>query len=479
MENNEFELNIDDILAEFSGESETRSTPVQKKPAQPKEAKKVPESRPVPAKQKAKEEKKPVKERKPREKAKTAKSPAITTAAAFILAIGLLFCLVNVHPAASISAKKPSEPVQTEQPHEELQSEPTPIPIDTDDEKQQDPAEEEKPVEETVSRPSYSIPDDAAAAYRPDSEGFGEISLDNAQETMDVIQRARDSGLLGKDERVIFDPNAEFNRGSHSEPIMYYLDDSIMVICWKEIIDGNTCTLSEIKISDGSQFRKKVVGDIYSQNETDYLTSIALGANAVVAFGADKFKARPEGIVIQDRTLYRYEDKVRTGEQRMYNALDNLMVTSNGDFLFTHRYEVFSREELEQRIRENDVVFSLSFGPILIENGVLNEEYWPVDRSTEYAAGQVFDEYSRAGIGQVGELHYLYMSLNHSEEKLARWTMEQFAKHFAEKDVINAYGLDGGQTSEVVFNNYIYSYIDHNNERLTSDGLYFGSAVPR
>ena len=70
------------------------------------------------------------------------------------------------------------------------------------------------------------------------------------------------------------------------------------------------------------------------------------------------------------------------------------------------------------------------------------------------------------------------MSLNHSNEKAARWTVNQFAQHIAEKGVVNAYGLDGGQTSEIVFQGQPYNYIDFNAERLVSDIIYFATAIP-
>ena len=85
--------------------------------------------------------------------------------------------------------------------------------------------------------------------------------------------------------------------------------------------------------------------------------------------------------------------------------------------------------------------------------------------------------YSRAGIGQIGPLHYLYMSLNHGSHE-ARWTVTQFAEHFAEKPVRTAYCLDGGQTGEVVFRGEPYNYIDFGVERTVSDILWFATNGP-
>ena len=116
---------------------------------------------------------------------------------------------------------------------------------------------------------------------------------------------------------------------------------------------------------------------------------------------------------------------------------------------------------------------------MLVENGQLNSspdfiEQW-------YPVGEVNTGYSRAGIGQVDKLHYLYMSLNHSDEKQARWTVSEFGQHFFEKGVLNAYNLDGGQTSEIVFQGgSAYNHVDHvngTNSRQVSDMIYFASAL--
>ena len=96
----------------------------------------------------------------------------------------------------------------------------------------------------------------------PDPSCYGKVSMDNASQVLKVIQRARDSGLLGPAEEVAFNPKAQFYRGLYARNIEYYLDDSIMVILWKEDIEGNSVTFTEVKVADGSQFRRKLGGQV-------------------------------------------------------------------------------------------------------------------------------------------------------------------------------------------------------------------------
>ena len=338
-------------------------------------------------------------------------------------------------------------------------------------------------LEEAAKKTVYRIPEEATVAPEPLLSGFGKVNTADAAEIMAIVQQARDSGLLGPEERIVFDPNVEFNTGSYYQDIQYYLDDTLLVICWKEIIDGNTCTFCEVKMQDGSQIRRKLAGDMFGSDVLEYTTSMHKATNAVVSVNADYYRFRDMGIVAYNRQLYRFNESLylnRYGQDlKKYNCVDTLFVTASGDFLFFHQYEETTPEAVQQFITDNNVIFSVAFGPVLVENGMLNasrdfEEEW-------YPIGEVNTGYSRAGIGQVDKLHYLYMSLNHSDEKQARWHVKEFAQHFYEKGVISAYNLDGGQTGEIVFQgNEAYNHVDHVNgtsSRQVSDMIYFASAI--
>ena len=314
----------------------------------------------------------------------------------------------------------------------------------------------------------YKIAENAVAAPEPDPYGYGSAQINDPSQVNIAVQKARDSGLLSDGERVIFSPDVDFY---YDKDIKYYVDDSILVICWKEVIDGTTCTFSEVKVADASQFRRKFVNDTFSASAQDYASNIARSVNAVVAMNADFYAFRDFGIVVYQRQLFRMkEDANEEFGCQKYNCVDTLFVNDKGDFSFFHRYDTTSQAALEKYIKDNNILFSVSFGPILVENG-------EVKTCDSYPAGEVNSLYSRAGIAQVGERHYLYMSVNHSPEKEARWTVNQFAQHFAEKGVDNAYCLDGGQTSEVVFEGQPYNYIDFGAERTVTDIIYFGTAI--
>ena len=316
----------------------------------------------------------------------------------------------------------------------------------------------------------FTIPEDALVAPKPIEECYGTCSMDHPEVVMDLIQRARDSGLLGQDETVAFSPDANFYHGYHGRNFEYYLDDTIMVILWKENVEGKCCSFAEVKIADASQFRRKLANDSFGPGPQYLASELGEQVNAVVTMNADYYRPRHYGIVVYNRELCRFETDYVINSCLRYNCVDSMFVTASGDFLYKRQGEEDTLESISAFIQENDVLFSLAFGPVLVLDGEAVECRW-------YPMGEVHEGYSRAGIGQMGERHYLYMSLNHGNQE-ARWTINQFAQHFAERPVQTAYTLDGGQTQEIYFCGSCYSWMDFGVERPVSDIIYFATAIP-
>jgi len=315
-------------------------------------------------------------------------------------------------------------------------------------------------------RKVYKIDENATFAPAPDPGKYGTVDIADAEKILDVIQQARDSGLL-EEQEMVFDPEANFY---HISDIQYYCDDTILVICWKEQIDGKVCSFVEVKIADASQFRRKITEDTYGSSVKQYASQLSASANAVVAMNADFYAFRSLGMVVYQRELYRFNTGNAAGF-KSYNCIDHCFIDGNGDLLIMRRGEEFTKESMEQYIKDNDILFGLAFGPVLVENG-------EIQPCNSYPAGEINSEYSRAGLGQMDSLHYLYMTVNWSDENTPRATVKEFANIFHSKGVQTAYCLDGGQTSEIVMNDVPFNRIDFNAERTVSDIIYFATAIP-
>ena len=305
----------------------------------------------------------------------------------------------------------------------------------------------------------YTIDYSATSAPKPDESRFVTYSIDEADKVMDVIEQARTFGLLdGQD--VIFNPSVEFYWDSD---IRCYCDETILAICWKEKINDRVCSFVEVKLADGSQIRRKLVNDTFGSNEKAVASELSRSANAVIAMNANYYKYRDLGVCVYQGQLCRYE-----------TSCDVLFIDANGDFRMLRASELGSREDVEQYITDNNIQFSMSFGPILVRDGEL------LQLTGSYAGGigEMYEQYSRSGIGQYDKLHYLIATVNHSQDGTPRATVNQFAEIIYGKGVQNAYNFDGGQTSEVLINNERYNYVDWDNEREVSDILYFATAIP-
>ena len=398
----------------------------------------------------------------------------------FVLAIvSLVFLgwsLQNLHPASgsaaqSQSREKASVNIAAQLDPAAQTPAPTPTPAPSGAPAEIDPEAQAAAPEPTPTpepeKIHYSIPAGALSAPAPDPTGFHTVALSDVSQVMDVIAQARKDGLLGEDEDTVFNPDIDFYWDSNVE---YYYDETILTICWKEVVAGNTCSLVETRIADASQFRRKLAGDAFGSQNQYFATELAREVNSVVAMNADYYLFRDFGIVVYDGKVYRFNTATYTGMYKKYNCVETCFVNSEGDFLFNTLGEEGTAEGAQQFVDENGILFSISFGPVLVQDGQVRHCDW-------YPVGEIDKGYSRAGIGQVGKLHYLYMSVNH-EGVEARWSVNTFAQHFGEKGVINAYCLDGGQTGEIVFQGRPFNHVDFGAERLVSDIIYFATAIP-
>jgi exopolysaccharide biosynthesis protein len=118
------------------------------------------------------------------------------------------------------------------------------------------------------------------------------------------------------------------------------------------------------------------------------------------------------------------------------------------------------------------VLFSLGFGPVLIDDGV---DVTP----EEYPWGEVNDTYARSALGELEPLHYLTMNMNCAEPGTPYYnlaTLRQAADAMVARGCRKAYALDGGQTATTVFGGSLINPVQFGWEKEISDIIYFASA---
>lgn len=311
----------------------------------------------------------------------------------------------------------------------------------------------------------FTIAMEETVAPEPDHNRYG-TTTDPAVVSA-VVAKAAD---LLDGQPTVWTPETPIYPGTE---IRYYFDDSILAIVWREEKNGTLCTFAEIKIADASQLRRKLVDDMYDPPQADWIeaTKLSEQVNAVVATGSDLYAFRRFGIFSYDGELYRC----------MTNAVESCHITYSGDMLFTKRYELADWDEAQQWITDNDVMFSMSFGPALIVDGV-PAVVW------DYPIGEIWEGYSRAAMGQLGEkgsLHYL-MTVMASDERvsvpelpvLREPILQELENVMIEKGCTQAYTLDGGQTGAIIIDNQMLTRPTYGWERIYCDILYFATAIP-
>ena len=299
----------------------------------------------------------------------------------------------------------------------------------------------------------YTIPENDLVAPRPDPAKFG-YTDDPA-----VIQAVIDSASeLLEGQELSWSADIEFMPGTQ---MGYYCDDSLLVITWKEGINGAACSFAEIKMAHGSQLRRALAGNSYGSSVQLKASDMAKAANAVAAINGDFYDYRKLGITAWQRQVYRV----------VPGKVESAFFTASGDMLFSHLGELAGEGEAQKFVDDNDVIFAVAFGPILVENGELKH----ID---SYPIGEVDNQYSRSVIAQKDKLHYLLLTMGQEGNFVRRGTINDTAKVIYAKGVQSAYALDGGQTSTLVFNGTPYNRVDWDAERTMSDIIYFATAIP-
>lgn len=300
----------------------------------------------------------------------------------------------------------------------------------------------------------YQIDSHAEIAPEPNQSCYGETTdpaslqwlLDEAAEILDG-------------QETLFHTDIKTYPGMK---ITYYLDDTIFAITWKQVFDDFVYTISEVKIAHPSQFRRYLAGNEYGSYDLNYTSKMGAHVNAVVASSADFYLGRKYGIRVYDGAV----KKVERGE-----SVDTCYIDNNGDLLFTYCGEILDAESAQKFVDDNNVSFSVSFGPILVDDGVRCEP-------ANYALGEVNGTYPRAAIGQRDKLHYVLVVANGQGPYWNYPTIHTFAKNVATFGCEKVYALDGGQTGVIAMNDKVINQVQFGTQRLISDIIYFATALP-
>lgn len=312
---------------------------------------------------------------------------------------------------------------------------------------------EQAAVGETEGKPVFEISDPTGPAPLPRQECYGEAQT--PAELQWLLEEAREL-LDGR--QLYFSTDMELLPES---TVHYYLDDTILAITWKQQVENTAFTFAEVKLLHPSQFRRHLSGEEFGSGKLELTSEMSREVNAVLGCSGDYYSYRRRGLTIVDGEVKKY----------VTGLPDTCYINGDGDLILERDQQFTGMEDVQAYADENDIRFSLSFGPILVKDG---ENICPKG----YDLGEVKERYSRAAICQMDRLHYLYIAAGMEGSANSLMTMRTFSKHVAETGCRQAYALDGGQTTTIVLNNEVINHVNYGSERKISDIIYFATAIP-
>lgn len=214
--------------------------------------------------------------------------------------------------------------------------------------------------------------------------------------------------------------------------------------------------VADVTVSDASDLKTALANNTYGRNITDTTSDMAANNNAVLAINGDYYGARQSGYVIRNGKLYRDTSGNR----------DALVIQKNGEFKFVSESETSASELLQDGALQ---VFS--FGPVLLNNGENS-----VGENDE--VGMAMASNPRTAIGYLGNNHYVFVVSDGRTSESAGLSLYELASFMKELGVKDAYNLDGGGSSTMVFKGEIINNPTTSGrsgeERAVSDIVYIG-----
>ncbi|QTE68685.1 phosphodiester glycosidase family protein [Clostridiales bacterium] len=260
-----------------------------------------------------------------------------------------------------------------------------------------------------------------------------------------------------------------------------YEDQSIRVSVETRDINGITVHIAFVRIADASQLRTAVAGTAQN-NKTVLFKALARDTHALVAINGDRYTSDAKKTTFE----YRMTEKIRS---KTNNLKDILIIDDLGDFHLFIKSQGLHKDDQPYFVNVmkeegRQVVNAFTFGPALVKDG----ELLTVDEHYGY---NPHGREPRSAIGQTGPLSYVMVLVEGrtSGNDKAGISQQGLAQIMYDLGCVQAYNLDGGNTSEMIFcgpadeygklTTRLYFEGDQvAGDRQQKDIIYFATAVP-
>ena len=241
-----------------------------------------------------------------------------------------------------------------------------------------------------------------------------------------------------------------------AEKIGSAVTDSYEIDLYTFRVNNTQIYAADLKLSSVQELKTAFAEGRAGRNITDTTSAIAAQSGAVLAINGDFYGAREKGIVIRNGVLYR--DSASDEEI--------LVIYADGSFEILSGTEKSGEELLADGARQ-----AFSFGPGLVEDGA-------VSVSAADEVGRAKSSNPRTAVGTLGEGHYLFLVSDGRTEESEGLSLYELSSLLREMGCVQAYNLDGGGSSTMVFRGMLVNRPTTNGKRITersvSDIVYIG-----
>ncbi len=226
-----------------------------------------------------------------------------------------------------------------------------------------------------------------------------------------------------------------------------YSDDNISITITTYREYDTNIYVADLTLNSADYLKTAFADATFGKNLTEKTSVIAEESGAILAINGDYYGAQNSGYVIRNGKIYR--------ETESDSSQEDLVIYEDGSFDIVTEGSVTAEELLEK-----GAVQVLSFGPGLVENGEVsvtaNEE---VDKAKA--------SNPRTAIGQISDLHYVLVVSDVRTSESEGLSLSELASFMQGLGVTNAYNLDGGGSSTMVFNGTVINNPTTNGKQIT------------
>lgn len=222
--------------------------------------------------------------------------------------------------------------------------------------------------------------------------------------------------------------------------------------------DTVTYFVADVQLSDAATLQSAFAKNKFGTNIIEKVTTIAANNRAVFAVNGDYYGFRSDGIIIRNGVIYR-NVPARVG----------LAIFDDGTM------QIYDERTTDaETLISLGVINTLSFGPALIQNGVVETDFDNTMIDSNFGNRTIDRANPRTGIGMIDENHFVFIVADGRSKGYSRGlTLDELAQIFADLGCIEAYNIDGGGSSAMYFmGDLVNNPLGKQKERGTSDILF-------